>query len=98
MEIFNIKELASYLKCSISCIRSLIRKKEIPYFRIGNKLNFQKDSIDNWLMKQEQNNYENKDYDLKIKSFKEVHWNAQYKKGKTAHFAFKLYVLFPLPT
>lgn len=31
---FNIKEISEYLKCSISGIRSLVRNKKIPYFRI----------------------------------------------------------------
>lgn len=51
--IFNIEEVAQYLKCSISCVRSLVRKKEIPYFRIGNRLNFKKDTIDMWIRNQE---------------------------------------------
>lgn len=51
--IFNIEELAQYLKCSVSCIRSLVRKKKIPYFRIGNRLNFNKVTIDTWIHNQE---------------------------------------------
>lgn len=51
--IFNVEEVAKYLKCSISCIRTLVRKKEIPYFRIGNRLNFNKESIDIWIHNQE---------------------------------------------
>lgn len=51
--IFNVEEVAKYLNCSISCIRTLVRKKEIPYFRIGNRLNFNKESIDIWIHNQE---------------------------------------------
>lgn len=51
--IFNVEEVAKYLNCSVSCIRTLVRKKEIPYFRIGNRLNFNKESIDIWIHNQE---------------------------------------------
>lgn len=33
-EAFDVKEVAEYLKCSISGIRNLVRNKKIPYFRI----------------------------------------------------------------
>lgn len=33
-DIFNIKEISKYLKCSVSGIRSLVRNKKIPYFKI----------------------------------------------------------------
>lgn len=56
MEIFSVKELSDYLKCSISCIRKLVRDKTIPFFRLGYKINFDKKSIDNWVSQQEQNN------------------------------------------
>lgn len=46
---FDIKECSSYLNISVSLIRKLIRKKEIPYSRIGVKLLFSKNEIDNWL-------------------------------------------------
>lgn len=53
MEIFNVKELAKYLKCSESSIRNLVRANQIPYFRIGTKLNFNKNAIDLWIHNQE---------------------------------------------
>ncbi len=53
MDILTVKEVADYLSCSISTIRSLVRKGEIPYFRIGTKLNFNKEAIDNWVYNQE---------------------------------------------
>lgn len=46
---FDIKELSSYLNISISLIRKLVRNKDIPYNRIGVKLLFDKNEIDNWL-------------------------------------------------
>ena len=49
MEVFNINELSDYLHCSISMIRKLVREKKLPYFRIGNRLNFKKEMIDTWI-------------------------------------------------
>lgn len=56
MEIFNVQELAKYLNCSISSIRKLVRMNKIPNFRIGSKLNFNKELIDNWVYSQSMNN------------------------------------------
>lgn len=67
MQIFNVKEVANYLNCSISSIRNLVRNKEIPYFRIGNKLNFNKEAVDNWIYNQELRNMQNEEHLIKIK-------------------------------
>ena len=56
MEVFNVRELATYLNCSISSIRKLVRTNQIPNFRIGSKLNFKKDLIDKWVYSQSMNN------------------------------------------
>lgn len=63
MEIFTVKELSNYLNCSVSTVRSLVRKREIPFFRIGSKLYFKKSAIDLWIQNQELKNlqYENSD-------------------------------------
>ena len=55
MEILNIKEVSEYLHCSISTIRKLIRANQIPYFRIGNRLLFNREQIDNWIFRQTSN-------------------------------------------
>lgn len=52
-EILNIKEIAKYLSCSVSTIRNMIRKNEIPYFRIGVKYYFRKESIVAWIIENE---------------------------------------------
>lgn len=54
--IFNIVELAEYLRCSPTTIRRLIKRQRIPFFRIGNKYNFNKKIIDNWIYQQSINN------------------------------------------
>ena len=53
MEVFTIKQLIEYLKCSESTIRKLVRSKAIPYFRVGNKIYFSKRAIDLWVRQQE---------------------------------------------
>lgn len=69
MEIMNVKEMAEYLSCSESKIRNMVRDNEIPYFRIGSKLNFNKTSIDNWIAKQEVQNMQGEEYVAKVRSF-----------------------------
>ena len=67
MQVFTVKEVANYLNCSVSSIRTLVRNKNIPYFRIGSKLNFNREAVDNWIHNQEIQNMQYKNYDLKIK-------------------------------
>lgn len=66
-ETFNIKEVALYLKCSISGVRNLVRDKKIPFYRIGNRLFFKKSSIDLWINTQEINNTRAYSYEPMIK-------------------------------
>ena len=56
MVIFNVREVAEYLRCSESSIRNLVRSNKIPYLRIGSKLNFNKEVIDIWIHNQEMQN------------------------------------------
>jgi len=48
-EIMTIKELSSYLNISISGIRKLVRYRNIPFFRIGNRIYFNLNKINNWI-------------------------------------------------
>ncbi len=68
MEIFTVKEVANYLNCSVSSIRSLVRNKEIPHFRIGSKLNFNKEAVDNWVHNQEIQNMQYEEYSTQIRN------------------------------
>ena len=68
MHIFTVKEVANYLNCSVSSIRTLVRNKEIPHFRIGSKLNFNKEAVDTWIHNQEVQNMQHEEYFTKIKS------------------------------
>ena len=55
-EILDIKQLSTYLQVSISEIRKLVRQKNIPYFRIGNRLKFDLVNINLWLEELEEKN------------------------------------------
>lgn len=51
-EVFDVKELTKYLRCSESTVRKLIRNREIPNFRIANRIFFKKALIDIWIQNQ----------------------------------------------
>ena len=53
-EIITLKELSLTLKISISAIRKLVRERQIPHFRIGNKIYFSISSINEWIEKKEE--------------------------------------------
>lgn len=73
MDILNVKELANYLKCSESKIRNLVKDKAIPNFRIGAKINFNKEAINLWIKSQEITNTNKENINQnKIISIKEV--------------------------
>ena len=68
MKVYNVKEVAEYLNCSVSAIRTLVRNKQIPFFRIGSKLNFNKEAVDRWVHNQELQNMQQDNYELKAKA------------------------------
>ena len=55
-EILDIKQLSNYLQVSISEIRKLVRQRNIPYFRIGNRLKFDLENINLWIEELEEKN------------------------------------------
>lgn len=69
-ETFDAKEVAEYLRCSVSGVRNLVRDRKIPFYRIGNRLFFKKSSIDLWINNQEFSNMQESDYEIKIKPLK----------------------------
>ena len=60
METLTIKELARYLKTSSSTIRRLIKEGNLPYFKVGGIIKFNKLSIDNWIKEQKEKNIRRK--------------------------------------
>lgn len=65
MEILNVKQVAKYLNCSASTIRNLVKNNAIPFFRIGSKLNFNKEAVDIWIHNQEVQNIQPKEIEVK---------------------------------
>lgn len=47
--IFDIKGLSDYLKAPEGWIYERSRFKEIPHYKVGNRLRFRKSEIDKWL-------------------------------------------------
>ncbi|WP_433943510.1 helix-turn-helix domain-containing protein [Paenibacillus sp. SN-8-1] len=50
MTTLTVAETAGKLKVSTSTVYDLVRKKQIPHFRIGQKIFFRSDALDNWIM------------------------------------------------
>ena len=68
MEVMNVKELAEYLKCSESSVRNMVRDNKIPVFKINSKLNFNKESIDNWIHTQELMSLKSENFSTSIRT------------------------------
>ena len=47
-EIVTVKDLAKYLHCHQSTIYRLVKRREIPGFRLGGGWRFKLDEIDSW--------------------------------------------------
>ncbi|MCT8136471.1 helix-turn-helix domain-containing protein [Anaerobacillus sp. CMMVII] len=48
-EIMTVREVAGYLKVSVPTIRSMVAKKEIPFYQRGQVIRFNKSDIREWL-------------------------------------------------
>lgn len=48
-DIYSLKEISKYLDLSESFVRNLVRTKSIPYFRLGNRLKFDINEINEWI-------------------------------------------------
>ena len=48
-EIFDVKELADYIKLTVPTVYGLVHKNKIPFYKKGKKLYFKKDEINEWL-------------------------------------------------
>ncbi len=55
MDIMTTKELSEYLRISVSTIRRMIAKNEIPYFRLSNKIYFNTSVVNEWIKNQDTN-------------------------------------------
>jgi excisionase family DNA binding protein len=50
-DILTVPMLARYLRCHPSTVYRLLKRREIPAFKIGSDWRFQKSVIENWLKK-----------------------------------------------
>lgn len=48
-QLLTIKDLAEYLQVSQRTIYRLIKKRNIPYLKVGNQWRFRKQMIEEWL-------------------------------------------------
>lgn len=55
----TVKGLSDYLNISVSLVRKLVKKGELPHNRLGAKILFSKSEIDRWLLDHQINEKEN---------------------------------------
>ena len=48
-KVMTLKEVAQYLKMSESCIIKLVKEKQIPFFRVGYRIYFEENAINEWI-------------------------------------------------
>ena len=58
-EICDIKYVSNYLQVSVPEVRKLVRMNEIPFFRVGNRLKFDINNINQWIEKLEEKEQQN---------------------------------------
>lgn len=47
--LMTVAEVSEYLACSVSMVRRLAQRSEIPYYRLGRLLRFRRSDVDAWL-------------------------------------------------
>ena len=64
-DVFDYYGLSEYLKMTPGTLRQMVMKGEIPHFKIGRRVRFSKEQINNWLKKHQQDlkQTENKHFD-----------------------------------
>ena len=48
-QLMTVPELASYLRCSVTTVRRIVARGEIPHYRLGKMVRFRRREIDTWL-------------------------------------------------
>ena len=48
--LLTANDVASYLRCSVSTVRRLVVRGEIPHFRVSKLVRFRRGDIDAWLL------------------------------------------------
>ncbi len=49
--LLTANDVAGYLRCSVSTVRRLVVRTEIPHFRVSKLVRFRRSDIDAWLLK-----------------------------------------------
>lgn len=57
MDRFTVKEAAPYIGASEHKVRKMVHLKEIPSYKIGNRIMFRKSTLDEWIAKQEEEGF-----------------------------------------
>jgi excisionase family DNA binding protein len=65
--LMNIKEVAYYLNITISAVYGLTHRRKIPNYKVGKKLYFKKEEIDNWILSKRSTTVE--DVNLKVNEY-----------------------------
>ncbi|OLO35915.1 DNA-binding protein [Alkalihalophilus pseudofirmus] len=52
----DVTEVASYLGVSKDTIYQMVRERGIPFFKVGKRILFTKESVDHWMHEQEFHN------------------------------------------
>ena len=47
--LITAREVASYLRCSISTVRRMVLRDKVPHYRLGRMIRFRRSEIDAWL-------------------------------------------------
>jgi excisionase family DNA binding protein len=47
--LMTVGEVASYLCCSVSTVRRLVRRGKVPHYRLGQMGRFRRSEVDAWL-------------------------------------------------
>lgn len=58
-ETLTVKEVANYLRVHTDMIYTLVRQKQIPHVRLGNRILFTKETIHSWIQDQEDKSLQN---------------------------------------
>ena len=47
--LLTVQELAAYLRCSVTTVRRIVSRGEIPHYRLGKMVRFRRREVDAWL-------------------------------------------------
>ena len=48
-QMMTVREVATYLRCSVSTVRRFVSRGAIPHYRLGKLVRFRRGEIESWL-------------------------------------------------